>query len=437
MHVDMHEEVKRLWDGTALRDAIHRMQDEGRSRSSQAGEMVANAADMGAMITTAATTQAQRIVHDHSQRAHALAHDLGRLATLLGQSQQTLFGLYGAYLKDAGRRAILTTDILRERGDVFLEHEAAGCPPVLDYDHDIILDGRDLDRPCTYQLLRILPPDGMEIDDTRRPYVIIDPRAGHGGGIGGFKQDSQVGVAWASGHPVYFVNFTRDPVDGQTLADVCEAEASFVREVRRRHPNAKKPAVLGNCQGGWATLILAATNPDITGPVVLNGAPVQPWSGRLGENPMRYNGGLLGGTWQPMVWSDLGGGKFDGAWLVSNFEQLNPGRNYFGKYADLFRDPEGTRERFIDFERWWGEFFILNPLDRGAVVCRQQAGQKSGAACPRDACRPQGREGAGGRVCLSRGQHHAPSTGAELDHRQLCGCRRNRHSRAAHHLHRA
>jgi len=41
--------------------------------------------------------------------------------------------------------------------------------------------------------------------------VIIDPRAGHGPDIGGFKDDSQVGVALRAGHPVYFVIFFREP----------------------------------------------------------------------------------------------------------------------------------------------------------------------------------------------------------------------------------
>jgi hypothetical protein len=67
--------------------------------------------------------------------------------------------------------------------------------------------------------LKILPPEGVVIDETKRPYIIIDPRAGHGAGIGGFKNDSQVGVALAAGHPVYFVSFRRDPIPGQTLAD--------------------------------------------------------------------------------------------------------------------------------------------------------------------------------------------------------------------------
>jgi len=133
-----------------------------------------------------------------------------------------------------------------------------------------------------------------------------------------------------------------------------------VREVMRRHPGSPNPAVAGNCQGGWATLLMAATTPDLRGPIVLNGSPVAAWSGEVGRNPMRYNGGILGGTWQPLLWSDLGHGKFDGAHLVMNFEMLNPSRNYFKKYYDVFAEPERARERFIEFERWWGGFFLLN-----------------------------------------------------------------------------
>ena len=58
-----------------------------------------------------------------------------------------------------------------------------------------MLDGANLPRLSNYLLLRILPPEGVEVDDTRRPYIIIAPRAGHGAGIGGFKFDSEVGVA--------------------------------------------------------------------------------------------------------------------------------------------------------------------------------------------------------------------------------------------------
>ena len=93
--------------------------------------------------------------------------------------------------------------------------------------------------------MRIIPPPGVSVDAKRRPYVIIDPRAGHGPGIGGFKDDSQVGVALRDGHPVYFVIFFPEPEPGQTLLDVCEAEREFVRKVRELHPQSRKPVIIG------------------------------------------------------------------------------------------------------------------------------------------------------------------------------------------------
>lgn len=302
-----------------------------------------------------------------------VAEDVQKIGTLLLQTgrQGTPWQLwqdYIAYCKDSSSRWVQTLDILRERGDVFLEHEAKGCPPVLDYDYEIILDAGTFERPCNYVLLQILPPAGVVVDAKKRPYIIVDPRAGHGGGIGGFKHDSQVGVALSNGHPVYFVAFKRMPEPTQTLADVCYAEAKFVHAVTERYPNSPAPVLVGNCQGGWAILILAATHPEITGPIVLNGSPVSAWSGEVGINPMRYRAGVGGGTWLSMLASDLGNGVFDGANLVDNFEQLNPSRSYISKYYDLYKNPAVNKERFLDFERWWGGFFLMNEQEIRWIV---------------------------------------------------------------------
>ncbi|MEM6682182.1 MAG: DUF3141 domain-containing protein [Pseudomonadota bacterium] len=280
-------------------------------------------------------------------------------------SVSTPFGLADAwtqYMRDAWSRSAKMLDVMRQSADADAQHMAAGSPPLLDYAYSIIMDGAELPNPCNYILLEITPPTGIKIDPKKRPYVIIDPRAGHGAGIGGFKQDSQIGVALAKQHPVYFVAFRAEPEPGQTLADVCDAEAAFVTEVARRHPKSKKPIVIGNCQGGWATAVMAATHPEVTGPIVLNGAPMSYWAGNVGRYPMRYSAGVQGGLALTMMASDLGGGIYDGANLVLNFEQLNPSRNWFGKYYDLFRDVDkpGTAERFIDFERWWGAFYLLS-----------------------------------------------------------------------------
>ena len=212
----------------------------------------------------------------------------------------------------------------------------------------------------------------MTIDDTKRPFIIVDPRAGHGPGIGGFKQDSQVGVALKAGHPVYFVIFFPRPEPGQTLEDVCAAEGQFVETVVERHPDSPKPVLVGNCQGGWATMMLAASRPDITGPVVINGAPMSYWSGSWqggeGENPMRYSGGLLGGSWPALFASDWGNGLFDGAHLVVNFENLNPANTFWTKYYNLFANVDTESPRFLEFERWWGGYSLMNEAEIRWIV---------------------------------------------------------------------
>ncbi|MDQ5941539.1 MAG: hypothetical protein QG572_352 [Pseudomonadota bacterium] len=259
---------------------------------------------------------------------------------------------------------MLFWETMRQRGNQFVEHQRAGLPPVLHFDYETVLDARTFDRPVNYALLRIVPPKGVKIDPKRRPYVVIDPRAGHGPGIGGFKDDSQVGVAMRDGHPVYFVIFFQHPEPGQTLLDVCEAESMFVKKVRALHPDSPKPVIVGNCQGGWAAMMLAASDPDDTGPIVINGAPMSYWGGAWEEgdndNPMRYSGGLLGGTWLSSMVSDLSNGVFDGAWLVQNFEGLNPANTYWNKYYHLFANVDTESPRFLEFERWWGGFYLMN-----------------------------------------------------------------------------
>ena len=270
---------------------------------------------------------------------------------------------YG-YAVDAAQRSILFWDTMRERGNAFVEHNREGLPPVLHFDYEPVVDGRRLRKPVNYQLVRIVPPPGVAVDPGKRPYVIIDPRAGHGPGIGGFKDDSQVGVALRAGHPVYFVIFFRDPEPGQTLLDVCEAEKAFVRKVRELHPKSAKPAIVGNCQGGWAAMMLAASDPGDTGPVVVNGAPMSYWGGAWaegeGDNPMRYAGGLLGGSWLASLASDLGDGVFDGAHLVQNFENLNLANTFWDKYYHLYANVDTEPPRFLEFERWWGGFYLMN-----------------------------------------------------------------------------
>ncbi len=300
-----------------------------------------------------------------TQRLAHAADDNGTAELFTNPAAGTkLFADWASYATDATQRSILFWDTIRQRGNNFIEHMQKGLPPVLHFDYEMVVDGRKLARPVNYALVKIVPPEGVTIDPARRPYVIIDPRAGHGPGIGGFKDDSQVGVAIRDGHPVYFVIFFRDPEPGQTLLDVCEAEKHFVKEVRKLHPASAKPAIVGNCQGGWAAMMLAASDPDDTGPIVINGAPMSYWGGAwtsgASDNPMRYAGGMLGGTWLASLTSDMGGGIFDGAYLVENFENLNPANTFWDKYYQLYANVDTEPPRFLEFDRWFGGFYLMN-----------------------------------------------------------------------------
>ena len=280
------------------------------------------------------------------------------------------------YAVDFTQRSVLFWDTMRKRGNNWIAHEQAGKPPLFAYEYEVLADARTFERPVGYALVRIVPPKNVVVDNALRPFIIIDPRAGHGPGIGGFKEDSEVGVALKAGHPVYFVIFYPDPEPSQTLADVTDAEAEFVRIVAERHPESAKPVLIGNCQGGWAAMMLASSDPDDTGPVVINGAPMSYWAGNDGDNPMRFAGGLLGGSWVSMLASDLGAGKFDGAHLVQNFEYLNPANTYFDKYYHLFDNVDVEPERFLDFERWWGGYYLMNEEEIRWIVNNLFIGNK-------------------------------------------------------------
>jgi pimeloyl-ACP methyl ester carboxylesterase len=296
----------------------------------------------------------------------------------------------GEYMVDVMQRTVLFWDVLRKRNDQDEAQKNKAVPHVLDFDAELVLDARTFKRPVNYLLVSIKPPKGVTINQNQRPFVVVDPRAGHGPGIGGFKADSELGMAMAAGHPSYFVGFTPEPMPGQTIEDIMHAEAIFLEKVIELHPDAEgKPCIIGNCQAGWAVMMLAATRPELCGPVIVPGSPLSYWAGEQGINPMRYTGGLSGGSWVTALASDLGHGKFDGGHLVKNFEKLNPANTLWSKNYDIWSTIDTGAERFLEFEKWWGghvnlngeeiqwivdQLFIGNRLSTGQIVT--EAGER-------------------------------------------------------------
>ena len=287
------------------------------------------------------------------------------------------FAAMQEYWRDTFERSILFLDVLRQRGNNYVERTEETAPHVLTFKAEVLIDGRTLPRPVNYALVRIVPPDDTVIDAKKRPFIVFDPRAGHGPGIGGMKHDSEIGVALKAGHACYFVGFLPAPVPGQGVADVCAAEAHFVEAVIARHPEAEgRPVLIGNCQAGWQIMMMAAMRPDLPGPIMLAGSPLSYWAGVRGKNPMRYLGGLLGGTWLTALVGDLGNGIFDGANLVANFESLHPSNTYWKKAYDVYSRVDTEAERFLEFEKWWGTPVLLNAEEMQTIADELFVGNK-------------------------------------------------------------
>jgi hypothetical protein len=287
------------------------------------------------------------------------------------------FGAVQEYWTDAWERGVLFLDALRERGNNYREHTAEDVPHVLNFLGELVKDGRALERPVNYVLVRIVPPAGIVTDPAKPPIIVVDPRAGHGPGIGGMKSESEIGVALRAGHPVYFIGFLPKPLPGQTIEDVCKAEAIFIEEVAHRHRDAEgKPIIIANCQAGWQIMMTAAIRPDLPGPIMLAGAPLSYWAGVRGKNPMRYTGGMLGGTWLTALSGDLGAGIFDGANLVANFESLNPANTHWTKAYNVYSKVDTETERFLEFETWWGSPVLLNAREMQWIADNLFVGNK-------------------------------------------------------------
>src|SRR4051812_41368001 len=90
-----------------------------------------------------------------------------------GNAMPGLFASAFEYLVDAGQRSVLFLDVMRQRGEQYRAHLSETVPHVLDYEIELVADGRNLPRPVNYGLVAVKPPPGIETDPTRRPFVVI------------------------------------------------------------------------------------------------------------------------------------------------------------------------------------------------------------------------------------------------------------------------
>lgn len=109
--------------------------------------------------------------------------------------------------------------------------------------------------------------------------------------------------------------------------------------------------LVGLCQGGWLSAMLAARFPSKVCSLVLAGSPIDTHAGdgpvrRLGaRTPMAYYRSLVA----------LGGGRMRGKFMLAAWKKMHPDEHYWGKYIDLHDNLRNADyvARARHFARWY------------------------------------------------------------------------------------
>jgi poly(3-hydroxyalkanoate) synthetase len=114
--------------------------------------------------------------------------------------------------------------------------------------------------------------------------------------------------------------------------------------------------LVGLCQGGWVSAMIAARFPEKVNSLVLAGAPIDTDAGdgpikrMVHESPISFYEELVG----------LGGGLMKGKFMLQGWKNMHPEQHYFQEQIDLYEhiDDPGYLAKEETFESWYE-----NPID--------------------------------------------------------------------------
>jgi polyhydroxyalkanoate depolymerase len=114
--------------------------------------------------------------------------------------------------------------------------------------------------------------------------------------------------------------------------------------------------LVGLCQGGWLSAMVAARFPDKVNTLVLAGAPIDT---AAGDGPVKRMAAASPiSFYQELV--ELGGGLMPGRFMLQGWKNMHPVQHYIADHVDLYEhvdDPAYVAKEEA-FERWYE-----NPLD--------------------------------------------------------------------------
>jgi poly(3-hydroxyalkanoate) synthetase len=117
-----------------------------------------------------------------------------------------------------------------------------------------------------------------------------------------------------------------------------------------------KVNLVGLCQGGWVSTMIAARFPDKVNSLVLAGAPIDTDAGdgpikrMVRQSPLSF--------YQELV--ALGGGLMKGKFMLQGWKNMHPGQHYIEDHVDLYEhiDDPAYLAKEEAFESWYE-----NPID--------------------------------------------------------------------------
>jgi polyhydroxyalkanoate depolymerase len=109
--------------------------------------------------------------------------------------------------------------------------------------------------------------------------------------------------------------------------------------------------LVGLCQGGWVSTMLAARFPDKVNTLVLAGAPIDTDAGNgsirkmVHQSPASFYEELMG----------LGGGLMQGKFMLQGWKNMHPEQHYMQDHIDLYEhiDDAAYLSKQETFERWY------------------------------------------------------------------------------------
>lgn len=186
------------------------------------------------------------------------------------------------------------------------------------------------------------------------PTLVNAPFAGHTAMIADYqKGQSLVGTLLANGLPhvalTDWKSATPDMKDLEIdnyLADLVVAIDDLGGRVN----------LVGLCQGGWTSAMVAARFPDKVNSLVLAGAPIDTFAG---DGPLKHMvQEAPEGFYEKLV--EAGGGLMKGKLMLRGWKNMNPKQHYFQEHVDLYEhldDPAYLAKEEV-FESWYE-----NPID--------------------------------------------------------------------------